>query len=156
MKSEYPTFLRSNGKTIAVTLSDNEVFDHDSSNDEDGNFIAFTATVVVDESVVVDENLFDGELFENADLQEAYNKICKVAAKDAMNVDLGLQKIASLELGKKNLLLKLFEANELLDKVKIENILLLDKVKILELELSVAREQTNRAASSKLEYMLSI
>ena len=105
---------------------------------------------------MADENHSDGELSKSADLQEAYNKLCKVGAKDAMNVDLGLQKIASPELDKKNLLLKLFDANELLDKVKIENILLLDKVKILELELSVAREQTNRAASSKLEYMLSI
>ena len=34
--------------------------------------------------------------------------------------------------------------------------LLLDKVKNLELELSVAREQTNRFASSKLDHMLSI
>ena len=34
--------------------------------------------------------------------------------------------------------------------------LLLDKVKNLELELSVAREQTNRTVSSKLEHMLSI
>ena len=73
-----------------------------------------------------------------------------------MNVDLGLQKIASLELDKKNLFLKLFDANELLDKVKTENMLLLDKVKNLELELSVAREQTNRFDSSKLEHMLSI
>ena len=95
MKSEYPTFLRSNGKTIAVTLSDNEVFDHDSSNDEDGNFIAFTATAVVDESVVIYENPSNGKLFENVDLQEAYNKLCKFAAKDTMSVDLGLKKIAS-------------------------------------------------------------
>ena len=73
-----------------------------------------------------------------------------------MNVDLGLQKIASLELDKKILLMKLFDANELLDKVKTENMLLLGKVKNLELELSFAREQTNRAASSKLEHMLSI
>ena len=93
---------------------------------------------------------------ENADLQEAYNKLCKVAAKDAINVDLDLQKIASLELDKKNLLSKFFDANELLDKVKIENMLLLDKVKNLELELSVSREQTNRTTSSKLEHMLSI
>ena len=50
----------------------------------------------------------------------------------------------------------MFDANELLDKVKIENMLLLDKVKNLELELSVAREQTNRFASSKLDHMLSI
>ena len=73
-----------------------------------------------------------------------------------MNVDLGLQKIASLELDKKNLLMKLFDTNELLDKVKTENMLLLGKVKNLELELSFARKQTNRAASSKLEHMLSI
>ena len=73
-----------------------------------------------------------------------------------MNVDLGLQKIASLELDKKILLMKLFDANELLDKVNTENMLLLGKVKNLELELSFAREQTNRAASSKLEHMLSI
>ena len=73
-----------------------------------------------------------------------------------MNVELGLQKIASLKLGKKNLLLKLFDTNELLNKVKTENMLLLNKVKNLEIKLSVAKEQTNRFASSKLKHMLSI
>ena len=86
---------------MVVTLSDDEISDHESGSDEDGNFITFTATVVVDESAVVDKNPFDGELSENANLQEAYNKLCKVAAKDAMNVDLGLLTIASLELDKK-------------------------------------------------------
>ena len=105
---------------------------------------------------MVDKNPFDGELSENTDLQKAYNKLYKVVAKDATNVDLGLKKIAFLELDKKNLLLKLFDANELINKVKTENMLLLDKVKNLELELYVAKEQTNRSASSKLEHMLSI
>ena len=73
-----------------------------------------------------------------------------------MNVDLGLNKIASLELEKKILLLKLFDANKLIDKVKTKNMLLLDKVKNLELELFVARKQTNMSASSKLDHMLSI
>ena len=73
-----------------------------------------------------------------------------------MNVDLGLQKIDSLKLDKKNLLLKFFNANELFDKMKTKNMLLLDKVKNLELELFVAREQTNKITSSKLEHMLSI
>ena len=141
---------------MAVTLSTNEVFDNEFGSVKDGNFIAFTITIVVNESVVADESLSDGELSKNANLQEAYNKLCKVATKDAMNVDLGLQKIASLELDKKNLLMKLFDTNELLDKVKIENMLLLDKVKNLELELSIAREQTNKTDSSKLEHMLSI
>ena len=44
----------------------------------------------------------------------------------------------------------------LLNNVKTENMLLLDKVKSLELELSVVREQTNRSASSKLDHMLSV
>ena len=34
-----------------------------------------------------------------------------------MNVDLGLKKIASLKLDKKNLLLKLFDVNKLINKV---------------------------------------
>ena len=157
MKSKCPTFFRSKGKAMVVILSDDEVFDHESGSDKDENFIAFTSTAVVDESVVVvNENPSDRELSKNTNLQEAYNKFCKVAAKDAMNVDLDLQKIASLELDKKNLLSKLFVANKLFDKGKTANMLLLDKVKNLELELSVTREQTNRFASSKLEHMLSI
>ena len=140
VKPKCPTFLRSKVKAMAITFIDDEISDHMSRSDEDGNFIDFTTTAIVDESVVVDEKPTDGELSENADLQEAYNKFCKVATKDAMNVDLGLKKIASLELDKNNLLLKLFNANELLNKVKTENMLLLDKVKNLELELFVARE----------------
>ena len=93
-------------------------FDHESGSDKDGKFIAFRATVIDNESIVVEENPSEGELFENIDLQEAYNKLCKIAAKDAMNVDLGLKKIASLELDRKNVLLKLFDANELINKVK--------------------------------------
>ena len=89
---------------MVVTLSDDEVSDNESGSDEDGNFIAFTATAIVDESVIIEENPSDGELSKDADLQKAYNKLCKVAAKDAMSVDLGLKKIASLELDKKILL----------------------------------------------------
>ena len=133
MKSKCPTFLRSKGKAMAVTLSDDEISDNESGSNEDGNFIAFIATAVVDESVVVEENPSDRELSKDADLQEVYNKLCKVAAKDAMSVDLGLKKIASLELDKKNLLVKLLNANKLLNNVKTENMLLLDKVKNLEL-----------------------
>ena len=135
MKSECPIYLKSKGKVMAVTLSDGKVSDDKSKCDEDENFIAFIATVVVNESISAEENLSDGELSEDADLQEAYNKLCK----DAMNVELGLKKIESLKLDKKNLLVKLFDANELLNNVKTENMLLLDKVKSLELDLSVAR-----------------
>ena len=93
--------MRSKGKAMDVTLNDDEVSDHESGNDEDVNFIAFIVTAIVDENVVVNENPSDGELSKSADLQEVYNKLCRVSAKDFMNVDLGLQKIASLELDKK-------------------------------------------------------
>ena len=68
VKFECPTFLRSKGKAMTVTLSDDEVSDNESSSDEDGNFITFIATAVVDESVAVEENPSDGELSEDADL----------------------------------------------------------------------------------------
>ena len=51
MKSECPTYIKSKGKTMAVTLSGGEVSDDESDCDEDGNFIAFTATAVVNESI---------------------------------------------------------------------------------------------------------
>ena len=41
---------------MVVTLSDDEVSNHESGSDEDGNFITFTAIAIVDENVVVDEN----------------------------------------------------------------------------------------------------
>ena len=78
MKSECPTYLKSKGKAMVVTLSNGEVSDHEADCDEDGKFISFTTTAVVDESISVEENPSDGELFEDADLQEAYNKFCKV------------------------------------------------------------------------------
>ena len=114
---------------MSITLSDDEAFDHESESDQEGNFMAFTATTIVSEIENANENPSDEELSENAELQEAYNKLCKIAAKDAMSVELGLKKIKTLELEKKNLLLKLFDANELLNSVKIENMSLLEKVK---------------------------
>ena len=93
--------MRSKGKAMAIIISDDEVSDNEFGSDEDGNIIAFTATTVVDESVAVEENPSDGELFEDADLQEAYNKLCKVAVKDVMSVNLGLKKLHLLNLKRK-------------------------------------------------------
>ena len=53
---------------MAVTFSDDDVSDDESGCDEDGNFIAFTATAVVNESMSTEENPSDGELSEDADL----------------------------------------------------------------------------------------
>ena len=56
MKSECPTYLKSKGKAMAVTLSNGEVSDDESGCDEDGNFITFIAIAVVNESISAEEN----------------------------------------------------------------------------------------------------
>ena len=71
LKFECPTFLRSKGKVIAITLSDNEVSDHESESNQERNFMAFIAIAAVSEIEIADENPSDGELSENANLQEA-------------------------------------------------------------------------------------
>ena len=58
--------MRSKGKTMVVTLSDDKVSENKFGSDEDGNLITFIVTTVVDESVVVEENPFNGELFDCA------------------------------------------------------------------------------------------
>ena len=42
IKSKCPTYLRSKGKAMAVTLSDGERSDHDSNSDQEGKFMALT------------------------------------------------------------------------------------------------------------------
>ena len=156
LRSKCPTYLRSKGKAMAITLSDDEVSNTESKSDQEGNFMAFTATAVVSESEIFEENPFYGELSENADLQEVYNKLCKIASKDVKNVDLALKKINTLEQEKKILLVKLFDTNELITSVKIENMSLIEKVKSLESELSIAKEQLDRTSTSKLDNILNV
>ena len=64
MKSECPTYLKSKGKAMAITLSDDEASDNESDCNEDENFITFTATAVINESISVEENPSNGELSE--------------------------------------------------------------------------------------------
>ena len=51
-----------------------------------------------------------------------------------MNVDLKLKKIDTLQHEKKNLLIKLYDANELITAIKIENMSLIEKIKCLDCE----------------------
>ena len=70
VRSECPTFLKSKGKAIAVTLvmMKNVVMSLKVMKKEFFFFFASIAIVVVGELEIIKENPFDGELFENADL----------------------------------------------------------------------------------------
>ena len=70
MKFECPTYLKSKGKAMVVTFSDNEISNDESSYDKDENFITFTATVVINKSVSAKENPSNGELSEDADFKK--------------------------------------------------------------------------------------
>ena len=67
-----------------------------------------------------------------------------------------MKKIDTLEHEKKNLLVKFFDFNELINAVKIENMSLIEKDKSLETELHVVREQLDRTSSSKLDNILNV
>ena len=53
-------------------------------------------------------------------------------------------------------MVKLFDANELITSVKIENMSLIEKVKTLESKLSIARDQLDRTSTYKLDNMLNV
>lgn len=88
-------------------------------------------------------------------MQEVYNKLCKIAAKNAINVDLGLKKIDTLE-QEKNKLVKLFDANELIIAVKIEMMSLIENAKSLESKFLIVRDQIDRTSTFKLNNMLNV
>ena len=60
--------MRPKGKVMVVISSDDEESGHEFVGDQERNFITFTITTTVGEFEIVDENPFDGELSENANL----------------------------------------------------------------------------------------
>ena len=47
---------------MVVTLSDDKGSNHESKSDQEGNFMAFTASIVISENEIVEENPSDGTL----------------------------------------------------------------------------------------------
>ena len=89
MKQECPTYLKSNGKSKALTttLSDTEPKD-DFDNEDDGILNAFIATVNSTDGIVEDvdeEEEFVESKFKKMDDQDdihiAYEKLCKLFEK---------------------------------------------------------------------------
>ena len=85
MKHEYPTYLKSIGKskTLAATLSNTEPKDN-SNNENDRILNAFTVIVNPTDRIVEKEELVESK-FEKMDDQDdihtAYEKLCKLSEK---------------------------------------------------------------------------
>ena len=164
MKHECPTYLKSIGKSKALTatLSDTEPED-DSDNKDDKILNTFTATVNptngILEDVVKKEELVESK-FENMDDQDdihtAYEKLYKVFEKHEKLYRLTTKKLSDVELDREELSTKFDEANQTIGELRFENNFLAEKTKKLEEELFQVKAQLERTSSAKLNEMLSL
>ena len=147
MKQECPTYLKTTGKSKALTttLSDTELED-DSNNDDEGILNAFTATV----------NPTKG-IFEKMDEQDvihtAYAKLYKVSKKHEKLYRLATKKLSDVELEREEISTKFDEVNYAIGQ--FENNFLAKRTKKLETKLFQVRAQLERTLSVKLDEMLS-
>ena len=164
MKQEYPTYLKSIGKSkaLAVTLSDTEPED-DSNNEDDGILNAFTATVNPTDGIVedvVEEEKFVESKFEKMDDQDdihiAYEKLYKLSEKHEKLYRLTTKKLSDVELDCEELSTKFDDANQTIGVLRFKNNFLAEKTKKFEAELFQVRAQLERTSSAKLDEMLNL
>ena len=161
MKQECPTYLKTTGKSKALTttLSDTELED-DSNNDDEGILNAFTATVNptkgIFEEVDEEEDLVESK-FEKMDEQDvihtAYAKLYKVSKKHEKLYRLATKKLSDVELEREEISTKFDEVNYAIGQ--FENNFLAKRTKKLETKLFQVRAQLERTLSVKLDEMLS-
>ena len=164
MKHEFPTYLKSIGKSkaLAATLSNTEP-EEDSDNEDDGILNAFTAIVnptdAIVEDVIEEEELVESK-FEKMDDQDdihiAYEKLYKLSEKHEKLCRLTTKTVSDVKLDREELSTKFDEANQTIGALRFENNFLVEKTKKLEVELFQVRAQLERTSTIKLDEMLSI
>ena len=164
VKHECPTYLKSIGKSKALTatLSDTEP-EEDSDNEDDRILNAFTATINPTDGIVEDmdeeEELVESKfekMDDQNDIHTAYEKLYKVSEKHEKLYRLATKKLSDMELDREELSTKFDEANQTIGALRFENNFLAEKTKKLEAELSHVRAQLERTSSANLDEMLSI
>ena len=144
MKQECPTYLKSIGKSKALTatLSDIEPEDESDDNDDKGILNAFIATVnpttgiveEVDEEEDLVESKFE-KMDEQDDIHTTYAKLYKVSEKHEKIYRLATKKLSDVELEWEELSTKVDEANQTIGVLRFENNFLAEKTKKFEAEL---------------------
>ena len=147
MKYDFPTYLKSIGKSklLAATLSDTEP-EEDSDNEDDEILNAFTTIVNptdgIVEDVVEEEELVESK-FEKMDDQDdihiVYEKLCKLFEKHEKLYRLTTKKLSDMELDRVEFSIKIDEANQTIGVLRFENNFLAEKTKKLEVELLQVR-----------------
>ena len=164
IKQEYPTYLKTIGKSkaLVVTLSNTKPED-DSDNEDDGILNAFTSTVNPTEGIAEDvdeeEDLVEfkfEKMDEQDDIHTAYAKLYKVSEKHEKLYRLATKKLSDVELEREEISMKFDEANQTIGTLKFENNFLVERTKKLEAELFQVRSRLERTSSAKLDEMFSL
>ena len=163
MRIECPNYLmkektkESKDKGLVAIQSDTE---NDSSNeyvDECSYVITFAATTdkVIVESASDSKDSSDDKVPQKLTPQEAYDKLCTKFIKSKKTSHLCRKELNEVKTENADLLVKLDETTRLVETLVMENTLLEEKVKNLEVELSQVRTQIERMSSAKLDEVLS-
>ena len=143
MTQECLTYLKTIGKSKALTatLSDTKPED-DSDNEDDGILNAFTAIVNPTKGTVEDvdkeEELVESnfeKMDEQDDIHTTYAKLYNVSEKHEKMYRLAFKKLSDMELEREELSTKFDEANQTIGVLRFENNFLAEKTKKLEAEL---------------------
>ena len=127
MKQECPTYLKSIGKSKALTatLSDIEPEIESDDSDDKGILCSFTATVDptegVTETVDDEEDLVESKfekMDEQDDIHTAYAKLYKVSEKYEKLYRLATKKLSDMKLDREELSIKVDEANQTMELCK--------------------------------------
>ena len=165
MKQEFPTYLKTVGKSkaLAATLSDTEPDTESNNSDDEGILNAFTAIVNSTEGIVEEvdeeEDLVESKfekMDEHGDIHTTYAKLYKVSKKHEKLYRLATKKLSEVELDREELSIKFDEANQTIGVLRFENNFLVEKTKKLEAELFQVRPQLERTSSANFDEMLSL
>ena len=162
MKHECPTYLKSIGKSKALTATLSDIKLEDRSNNEHDSILnASTASVDPTKGIIEDvdeeEDLVDsrfGKMDDQDDIHMAYKKLYKLFEKHEKLYRLATKKLSDVELDREKLSTKFDETNQTIRALRFENNFLAEKTKKLEEELSQVRAQLERTSSAKLDEML--
>ena len=164
MKQECPTYLKTIGKSKALTatLSDTKLETESNDSDDKEILSAFTATVNptkgITETVDDEEDLVVSK-FEKMDEQDnihtTYAKLYKVFEKHEKLYRLATKKLSNVELDLEELFTKVNEANQTIGALQFENNFLAERTKKLEVELFQVRAQLERTSNAKLNEIVS-
>ena len=110
---------------------------------------------VIMENISDCEDSSDDEVPEKLTLQKAYDKLCTEFIKSEKTSHLCRKELNKVKIEKVDLLVKPDETTRLVETLVVENTLLEEKVKNLEVEISQVRTQIERMSSAKLDEVLS-